>query len=83
MGKTALMMYFCERYAKSSSKKVYFVNCGGGVTYKRFERLQRTCPNMEYRDSYVLEHVLAVCKNAAMDPDTGCIAVDSLTNLLM
>jgi hypothetical protein len=30
-----------------------------------------------------LEHVLAVCKSAALDPETGCIAVDSLTNLLM
>ena len=27
--------------------------------------------------------MLAVCKSAATDPNTGCIAVDSLTNLLM
>lgn len=78
-----LLLKCCELYSLMSQKKVYFINCAGGVSHGRFERLSRMYGNLEYRDSYELEHVLKVCESAMKDEQTGCVMVDSLTNLLM
>ncbi len=35
-GKTAMLMFFCQKFAERSKKKIYFINCASGITYKRW-----------------------------------------------
>lgn len=36
VGKTAMLLHLCERHAQKSNKKLYFINCAGGITHRRF-----------------------------------------------